>query len=196
MTAEELRDSTLFVAGVLEHKMGGPSEDLTPSSTRRTLYGKVSRYRLDPFLQLFDFPAPTISTEARFSTNVPLQRLFLMNSDFMQQQAEKLARVLEPEADNAARIKKAYRTLFGREPKPEELTAGLEYLSAEPLRTYEERKAADEKKKAEDAKKPEGTKKDEAPKKEEPVKMGDGMMAGVMKPGAAPLKMTRKSSCR
>jgi cytochrome c553 len=178
MTAEELRDSTLFVAGVLEQKMGGPSEDLTPASTRRTLYGKVSRYRLDPFLQLFDFPAPTISAEARFSTNVPLQRLFLMNSDFMQQQAEKLARVLEPEADNSARIKKAYRTLFGRDPKAEELTAGLEYLSAEPLRTYEERRQAA----LEDAKK-ESTKKDNAPKKDEPVKMGDGMMAGVMSPG-------------
>ena len=51
--------------------------------------------------------------------------------------------MLQPEADNAARIKKAYRTLFGREPKPEELAAGLEYLAAEPLRAYEERKAAE-----------------------------------------------------
>jgi len=176
MTAEQLRDSTLLVAGVLDPKMGGPSEDLTPTSTRRTLYGRVSRYRLDQFLQLFDFPAPTISTEARFSTNVPLQRLFLMNSDFMQQQAEKLARVLEPEADNAARIKKAYRTLFGREPRAEELTAGLEYLSAEPLRAYEERR------KAEDTKK---TDKPEGPKKEEKPKMGEGMMAGVMAPGGS-----------
>ena len=128
MTAEEVRDAALFVAGALDDKMGGPSEELTPSATRRTLYAKVSRYKLDSFLQLFDFPAPTISAEQRFSTNVPLQRLFLMNSDFMQQQAEKLARVLQPETDNTARIIKAYRTLFGRDPKVEELTAGLEYL--------------------------------------------------------------------
>ena len=83
---------------------------------------------------------------------MPLQRLFLMNSDFMQQQAEKLARRIEAEPDNAARIKKAYRMLFGRDPRPEELSAGLDYLAAEPLRAYEERKAADAKK-AEDAKK-------------------------------------------
>lgn len=180
MTAEELRDSALFVAGVLDEKMGGPSEELTPSATRRTLYGKVSRYRLDQFLQLFDFPAATISAESRFSTNVPLQRLFLMNSDFMQQQAEKLARILEPEADNTARVKKAYRTLFGREPKPEELAAGLEYLSAEPLRAFEEKRKKEDEKKLEDAKK-EDTKK-------EPAKppMGEGMMAGVTKPGAGP----------
>ena len=105
----------------------------------------MSRYRLDSFLQLFDFPAPTISAEQRFTTNVPLQRLFLMNSDFMQQQAERLARKLETEADNAARIRKAYQTLLGRDPGAEELAAGLEFLSAEPLRAYAERKAAAEK---------------------------------------------------
>jgi mono/diheme cytochrome c family protein len=182
MTAEELRDSALFVAGALDEKMGGPSEELTPSSSRRTLYGKVSRYRLDQFLQLFDFPAATISAESRFSTNVPLQRLFLMNSDFMQQQAEKLARILEPEADNTARVKKAYRTLFGREPTPEELTAGLEYLSAEPLRAFEEKKKKEDEKKLEDTKK-EDTKKEGTKKDEPKTPMGEGMMAGVTKPG-------------
>jgi hypothetical protein len=185
MTAEEVRDSALFVAGALDEKMGGPSEELTPSATRRTLYAKVSRYKLDQFLQLFDFPAPTISAEQRFSTNVPLQRLFLMNSDFMQQQAETLARLLQPEADNAARIKKAYRTLFGREPKAEELTAGLEYLAAEPLRAYEERKAAEAKKKADDKDKP-------PPKKDDKPKMGEGMMAGVTAPGGADAKDTKE----
>lgn len=182
MTAEEVRDSALFVAGALDGKMGGPSEELTPAATRRTLYGKVSRYKLDQFLQLFDFPAPTISAEQRFSTNVPLQRLFLMNSDFIQQQAERLARNVEGEADNAARVKKAYRILFARDPKAEELAAGLEYLAAEPLRAYEERKAADVKAKAskdpKDAKAP-ATPKDEAPK------IGEGMMAGVVGPAAS-----------
>ena len=48
-------------------------------------------YKLDDFLQLFDFPSPSQSAEKRFSTNVPLQRLFFMNSDFMQQHAERLA---------------------------------------------------------------------------------------------------------
>ena len=181
MTAEEVRDASLFVAGTLDMKMGGPSEELTPSAARRTIYGKVSRYRLDQFLQLFDVPAPTISAESRFSTNVPLQRLFLMNSDFVQQQAEKLARTLEGDADNTARITKAYRTLFGREPRAEELAAGLEYLSAEPLRTYEERKKKDEEKK--NAKDPKDASEPKELKKEE---MGTGMMAGVTKPGGGP----------
>ena len=186
MSAEEVRDSALFVAGALDEKIGGPSEELTPSATRRTLYGKVSRYRLDQFLQLFDFPAATISAEQRSSTNVPLQRLFLMNSDFMQQQAERLARIVEPEAGNAARVTKAYRILFGREPKPEELKAGLEYLAAEPLRAYEERRKKSEQEQLEAAKL---AKEGKAPakkaeKKDDGPKVGEGMMAGVMGPGS------------
>ena len=117
LTAEQIRDCVLFVSGTLENKMGGPSIALTATGTRRTVYGKVSRYKLDQFLQLFDFPAPTISAEQRFSTNVPLQRLFFMNSDFMQQQAEQLAQKLQEEPDNRARVKKAYRMVFGRDPK-------------------------------------------------------------------------------
>ena len=185
MSAEEVRDSALFVAGALDEKMGGPSEELTPSATRRTLYGKVSRYKLDQFLQLFDFPAATISAEGRSSTNVPLQRLFLMNSDFMQQQAERLARLVEAEAGNAARVKKAYRIVFGRDPKPEELAAGLEYLAAEPLRAYEERRKKAEQEQAETAKlAKEGKASEKKPEKksDDAPKMGEGMMAGLMGP--------------
>ena len=77
---------------------------LTPLGNRRTIYGRVSRYKLDEFLQLFDFPSPSQTAEQRFSTNVPLQRLFFMNSDFMQQHAERLAERVADEPDDAARI--------------------------------------------------------------------------------------------
>ena len=78
----------------------------------------MSRYKLDQFLQLFDFPAPTISAEQRFTTNVPLQRLFLMNSDFMQQQAEQLAQTRRGRARQPPRrSRKAYR--YALRPRPE-----------------------------------------------------------------------------
>src|SRR3954470_14582874 len=157
MTAEQLRDSLLFVSGALDLKAGGPSTALTPSFARRTVYGKVSRYKLDDYLQLFDFPSPNLSAEKRFTTSVPLQRLFLMNSDFMQQQGELLARRVANEADNAARIQKAYRLIFGRDASPAEVKSGLAFLTSEPLKTYEERRAAKATEdKAKDAK--EGTK--------------------------------------
>jgi mono/diheme cytochrome c family protein len=171
MDAEQIRDSILMVAGDLDTKIGGPSADLTPDYSRRTVYGKVSRYKLDEYLQLFDFPTPNISAEKRFATTVPLQRLFFMNSDFVQQQAELLARRVAPEADDAARIQKAYRLIYGREATPDEVKAGIEYLRAEPMKEYEERKEA--KKKAEDKVEPPAPEVEDEP-------LASGMMAGVI----------------
>ena len=162
MDVEQIRDSLLAASGAIDKKMGGPSEALTPQSTRRTLYGKVSRYKLDDFLQLFDFPSPSISAEQRYATNVPLQRLFFMNSDFVQQQAELLVRRTESEPGEAARIQKAYRLVFGRAVTPEEIRLGLDYLRNEPLKEYEERKKAEEERE-----------KKKAEKKEMAAKQGD-----------------------
>jgi len=202
MTAEEIRDSMLRVSGQLDLKIGGPSAALTPELKRRTIYGRVSRYRLDSFLQLFDFPAATISAEQRYSTNVPLQRLFFMNSDFVQQQAELIAQKFADEPDYASQVTKAYRAVYGREPEAAELKAGVEFLRAEPMRVYEERRAErdTEKAKAEmqaaaDAAKKGAAAKD-APPGDKPADpnappapkpdaaIADGMMAGVV-PGAA-----------
>jgi hypothetical protein len=152
MDAEQIRDSLLSVSGSLDTKMYGPSSPLTPAYKRRTVYGKVSRYRLDEYLQLFDFPSANLSSEKRFATNVPLQRLFFMNSDFVAQQAELLVKRVSSEPDNAARIRKVYSLVFGRAPAEAELSAGLEYLKREPMQEYEERKLAKEKKEAESQK--------------------------------------------
>src|SRR5207302_6645234 len=77
-----------------------------------TLFSTLSLHDALPiydYLQLFDLPSPNISAEQRFTTNVPLQRLFFMNSDFVQQQAELLARKLDSEPSNTARVQQAYR---------------------------------------------------------------------------------------
>jgi hypothetical protein len=159
LDAEEVRDAVLDVSGDLDDSLGGPSKDLTPDYHRRTIYGKVSRYKLDSYLQLFDFPPPNISAEKRFTTTVPLQRLFLMNSDFMQIEAEDLYKRVAAEPDNRARIRKMYELVYGREPKESEIQLGLDFLKTEPLKEYEEEKAKakeDEAKKAEEAKKGRG----------------------------------------
>jgi hypothetical protein len=140
MDAEQIRDSILDVAGNLDNMAGGPSRELTPEFKGRTVYGKVSRYKLDAYLQLFDFPPPNISAEKRFTTTVPLQRLFLMNSDFVQLEAEALAKRVAAEPDNRARIRKIYTLAYGRLPSDEEIQIGLAYLHAEPLKEYQEDK--------------------------------------------------------
>ncbi len=167
MDAEQLRDSIMDVAAELDKSVGGPSEDLKPSFKRRTIYGKVSRYKLDQYLQLYDFPSPNISAEKRFVTTVPLQRLFLMNSDFMQIEAEALAKRVSKEANNRERIRKMYRIVYGRDATENEIKLGLEYLKTEPLLEYEERKKAAESKKnsppARRPEKPSEMKKEDAP---------------------------------
>lgn len=187
MDAEQIRDSILFVSGSLDSKMGGPSVGLTPEFRRRTVYGKVSRYKLDDYLQLFDFPSPGISAEKRFATTVPLQRLFFMNSDFVQQQAELLAQRIAAEPNQAARIQKAYRLVFGRAASDGEVRAGLEYLRAEPMQEYEERRTAK-------AKQPPGKQEESAAAAETESGEGQmpempeftGMLAGMGRPGRAP----------
>jgi len=182
MSAEQIRDAVLFVSGAIDLRIGGPSVVLTPLTDRRTVYGKVSRYKLDEFLQLFDFPSPSQTAEQRFSTSVPLQRLFFMNSDFMQQHAERLAEQVADEPDDSARIQKVYRRLFGRVPTAEEIKAGRDFLQAEALKQYDERRAK--------AKLPPDTDAPETAAGNEPAADGgvdgaaaDSMMAGVV-PGA------------
>jgi hypothetical protein len=77
--------------------------------------------------------------------------------------------------------------VLGRDPLDAELTAGLEYLAAEPLRAYEERKAAEEaKKKAIEADPNQAPKPRPTPGRDMPM---DGMMSGVLPPpGAEPPK--------
>jgi hypothetical protein len=178
LSAEQIRDAVLHVSGALDTRIGGPSVPLTPLADRRTIYARVSRYKMDEFLQLFDFPSPSQSAEQRFSTSVPLQRLFFMNSDFIQQHAERVAERVADEPDDGARIEKVYRLLFGRAPAAEESRAGRAFLQAEALKQYEDRQsrtesAAMSKESADEA----------TPAKTETAEpappQADGMMAGV-----------------
>ena len=185
MSAEQIRDAILSVSGALDVRIGGPSVTLTPLADRRTVYGKVSRYKLDEFLQLFDFPSPSQTAEQRFSTSVPLQRLFFMNSEFMQQHAERLADQVADEPDDAARIQKVYRRLFGRAPTAEETSAGRDFLQAEAQKQYEERRA--KAKLPADKATPEKEADNEASAERAPNDSpANGMMAGVVAGAKAP----------
>ena len=127
---EPWRDAMLAVAGTLDGRLGGPPAELSSADNRRrTLYGSVSRHNLDPVLRLFDFPDPNLTADRRPTTIVPLQQLFVLNSDFLAAQAEALAeRVTAVSADDEARIRRAYELVFNREPTPRELELGREFL--------------------------------------------------------------------
>ena len=77
LEVEPWRDAVLAVSGQLERRVGGASSELNGGHRRRTLYGYISRHRLDDLLRLFDFPDPNITAGERSVTTVPLQQLFV-----------------------------------------------------------------------------------------------------------------------
>ena len=131
LDVEELRDATLAVAGGLELDGGGPPVALTEDkNSKRTVYGFVSRRKLDDVLGLFDFPNPNSHAEQRITTNTPLQGLYFLNSEFLMRQAEAFSERVTAESDKPAeQVEQAYRLLFGREPTSSEREATLEFLA-------------------------------------------------------------------
>lgn len=133
LDVEAWRDALLTVSGSLDPTVGGPSGNLAASDyRRRTLYGSVSRHNLNPLLRLFDFPDPNITSERRTQTTVPLQQLFVLNSDFLVRQAQALTQCLtaDPQTSDAVRIDRAYLLLYGRPVTEDELKLGLAFLTA------------------------------------------------------------------
>jgi hypothetical protein len=126
LDAETLRDSLLFICGELDLKSGGPPDQLgDEKNKRRTVYGFVSRNKLDGMLALFDFQNPNITSEKRNMTESPAQELFFLNSSFIGERAQALARRV---GASPKPIDGAYRILFNRAPTPEELRLGESFL--------------------------------------------------------------------
>lgn len=133
LDAEGLRDELLFVGGNLDLTEGGAPRHFDSDNHRRTVYGFVSRRKLDAALGLFDFPNPNSTSERRMDTNVPLQRLYFMNSDFVMTEAKALAaRIVQAGPSDNARIDAAYNLCFQRSPTREERALALEFVSATP----------------------------------------------------------------
>jgi hypothetical protein len=147
LEVEVWRDAMLAVSGTLDGAIGGPSEKLaSPENRRRTFYASVSRHDLDSLLRLFDFPDPNVTSDQRTVTTVPLQQLFVLNSDFVIRQAKALAKRLtanpDPKSADSARIQHAFLLVYGRAPTNNELKLGLNFL-ADAAMTGEENKGQD-----------------------------------------------------
>jgi len=135
LEVEPWRDAMLAVSSTLDHTIGGPSLDLfAADNSRRTLYGRVSRHELNSLLRLFDFPDPNLTAGDRTVTTVPLQQLFVLNSEFMVRNARALATRLAAslDKDDAARIRMAFVLLYGRPVTDRELQLGLTFLRGAP----------------------------------------------------------------
>jgi mono/diheme cytochrome c family protein len=163
LTAEEIRDSILAINGSLNSKMFGPSiyveipkEVLAGQSVpgknwgkssleeqgRRSIYIHVKRSLITPILESFDLAETDRSTPTRFSTVQPTQALGMLNSDFLNRQAEVFAARLRKEAGDDLRkqVRLALSLVTSRTPTNAEVKRGMhliESLKAEEKATPE-----------------------------------------------------------
>ncbi len=128
LEAEASRDAVLSSSGELNTTMQGPSVSLDDEKfRRRTVYGIVSRQKPADLFRLFDFPDAKRHTENRLPTTTPLQQLYLLNSPFLQQQAEATARsVLDDQPSSGEETaRNLFRRILLRDPTTEELKESL-----------------------------------------------------------------------
>ncbi|MCG8650034.1 MAG: DUF1553 domain-containing protein, partial [Pirellulales bacterium] len=130
MDAEVIRDSLLSVSGRLDRNPYGSPVD--GNSPRRSVYVRVIRNSLDPFLRVFDFPEPFSATGRRDVTNVPAQSLTLMNDPRIAAYASDFAnRILtDPQlTTDEERLRQMFAVGFARFPLPSESRRALDFLA-------------------------------------------------------------------
>ena len=152
LTAEEIRDSVLYLTGHLNEKMGGPSiytdvprEVLQTASqpdrawgsspeaerNRRSVYVYVKRSLVEPILGTFDIADTDSPCAVRFATTVPTQALTMLNNRFFNDQAAALAERLRSEAGDDAQKQalRAFSLALSRAPKSEEVATAEKMIS-------------------------------------------------------------------
>jgi len=137
LEAESIRDSLLVVSGELNRVSFGPP--VAGSEPRRSLYVRVNRNSLDPFLRAFDFPEPFATVGRRDATNVPAQSLTLMNDPRLSELASRWAEQLLADStltDDDSRVNRMFVSAFGRHATRDETVAVEQYL-VETRRRYQ-----------------------------------------------------------
>ena len=119
----------LMVAGRLDTTPFGKPVD--GRANRRSVYVRVIRNRLDPFLSVFDVPVPTSTVGRRNATNVPAQALAMMNAPLVIDLAGSFASRMGQEDPNGRpeqRITRMFELALGRLPRPEETARARAFL--------------------------------------------------------------------
>jgi hypothetical protein len=96
------------------------------------VYGFIDRQNLPGLFRTFDFASPDASTPQRFTTTVPQQALFLMNSPFVIEQAKHFAARTDVAGLQKAedRIDRMHRLAYGRAAEADEIARGLKFVAA------------------------------------------------------------------
>lgn len=164
LEAEAIRDAILAIGGRLDPRpplgspiaehgngpigqfkqypdAGVPEETLVEAGSRtgvRSVYLPIARELVPDALAVFDFADPGFVTGSRETTNVPSQSLYMLNSPFIADAAQKFAeRVIAtwPASANnsdAERVQFAYGLVFSRAPTEAEQQVASEFFAKFP----------------------------------------------------------------
>jgi len=130
---EAMRDAMLMVSMELDDSRQGRPFDLSaqPAVPRRSVYAFINRDIVSSFSSTFDGANPNACTAKRPDTTVPQQTLYALNSEFIQDRAESLARKSQEQVPNSSdqdRLVWMVRRAWGRDPKTEELETMMTFL--------------------------------------------------------------------
>ena len=146
LDAEAIRDSMLALSGRLDLDRPGPHpfppkdkwrfsahrqfKAVYPSN-HRSVYLMVQRLHPHPYLSMFNGPDTSMSTPMRDRSTVAKQALFMLNSDFVHEQADGLAQRLIAAADEPrARVRLAFERVLARPATDREVDRTLAHLDA------------------------------------------------------------------
>ena len=158
LTAEEIRDSVLWVGGLGNPRMYGPGmyvalpkEVLASQSVpgkgwgdspkveqaRRSIYIHVKRSLLSPVLLSFDLAETDRSTPVRFATTQPTQALGMLNGAFFNEQARILADRIRAEVGSEPReqvrreqVRRVLHRVTSRPPSDREISQSVALLQS------------------------------------------------------------------
>ena len=95
--------------------------------TRRSIYMLQRRTFQNPMFEAFDAPDGVLSCSRRNESTTAPQSLALLNSHFMMEEAQSLARGVKSVED-------AWRRVLGRDPSPVERSAAAEFVERQSAR--------------------------------------------------------------
>jgi len=139
LEAEAIRDSIVTLSGKLDRTLYG--ESVGNGDERRSIYVKVIRNSLPPFLTTFDAPVPFATRGKRDATNVPAQSLTLLNDPNVISWARSWALRTINDGKNRPddlRIRQMFREAFSREATDDEVSQARAYLTSLQAETAQE----------------------------------------------------------
>jgi hypothetical protein len=156
LSAEEIRDTLLMIAGPLNRQAGGPGfrlyrylqdnvatyvplDEHGPETYRRAVYHQNARASLLDLLTEFDCPDNAFSAPRRAATTTPLQALTMMNHRFSLDMADFLAARLQREAGAeqvASQVQRAFALACSRPATADEQDAAVALIGEHGLRAF------------------------------------------------------------